>query len=101
MKPQIAIAEHVKPGLFALDLLEIIFGFYDLKLAEVVNYLCEEKPHFDEAKKLNPKAQRSVAKALQHTPDFMEPSILFSNEKISSRLTWPWKIYGKSIQIKF
>lgn len=75
MKPQTIIAKHVKPGLFAVDLLKIIFSFYELRLAEVVNYLCEEKPHFDEAKKLNPRAQRSVAKALQHTPDFMEPSI--------------------------
>lgn len=75
MKPDTIIAEHVKPGMFALDLLEILFGFYELKLAEVVKYQCEEKPHFEEAKKINPQAQRSVAKALQHTPDFMEPSI--------------------------
>ena len=81
MKPQIAIAEHIRPGLFAIDLLEIIFSFYELRLAEVVNYLCEEKPHFDEARKLNPKAERSVAKALQHTPDFMEPSIFIQNLK--------------------
>ncbi|TSC74666.1 MAG: hypothetical protein G01um101444_227 [Parcubacteria group bacterium Gr01-1014_44] len=81
MKPQTAVAEHVKLGMFALDLLETIFCFYELKLAEVVKYQCEEKPHFDEAKKLNPKAQRSVTKALQHTPDFIEPSFFIQELK--------------------
>lgn len=71
-----ALVKHVGSNmLLAINVFRSIFEFYDLKLAEVVKYQCEEKPHFDEAKKLNPKAQRSVTKALQHTPDFTEPSI--------------------------
>jgi len=81
LEPKLIITEHVKPGLFALDLFEIIFEFYELKLAEVVMYQCEEKPHFAEAKKINPRAQRSVAKALQHTPDFMEPTTFIQDLK--------------------
>ena len=75
METKLAVAEHVKIGTDALALLEVIFNFYDLQLAEVVKYQCEEKPHFAEAKTINPKAQRSVRNALQHTPDFVEPSI--------------------------
>ncbi|MEK7503060.1 MAG: hypothetical protein AAB556_01290 [Patescibacteria group bacterium] len=65
------LVDHVKSNvLLAVNVFRSIFEFYELKLAEVVKYRCEEKPHFDEAKKLNPKAQRSVVKALQHTPGF-------------------------------
>lgn len=71
-----ALVSHIKSDvLLSVNVFRSIFEFYELKLAEVVKYQCEEKPHFDEAKRLNPKAQRGVEKALQHTPDFTEPSI--------------------------
>ena len=65
---------RILPGMDALGLLETLFSHHDIKLLEIVKYTCEEKPHFDEAKTMNPKAKRSVAKALQHTPDFVEPT---------------------------
>lgn len=68
------IADRIKPGIQALDLLEILYSFHDIRLLEIVRYICEEKPHFDEAKAKNPRAKRSVAKALQHTPDFVQPT---------------------------
>lgn len=68
------IAERIKPGMQALEVVELLFVHYEIKLLEIVKYLCEEKPHFDETKAKNPSAKRSVAKALQHTPDFVEPT---------------------------
>ena len=64
----------------AVDLVKYIFKVKELTLLEVVKYHLEEKPHFAEAKKLNPKAKRTVAKALQHTPDFNNPIVSFHNE---------------------
>lgn len=83
MTPQTeALVKHIESNaLLAVNVFQSIFEFYELKLAEVVRYQCEEKPHFDEAKKLNPKAQRSVEKALQHTPDFTEPSIFIQKSE--------------------
>lgn len=69
------LADHVSLGMDAVDLFELIFKHHNLRHAEAVVYRCEEKPHFDEAKKKNPKARRSVASALQHTSDFSEPYI--------------------------
>lgn len=60
-------------GMPAIDLIKTLFITHSILLMEFVVYQCEEKPHFDEAKKKNPKARRSAADALQHTPDFVEP----------------------------
>lgn len=69
------LADKIDLGEKAIDLFQLIFKHYDLRHAEAVIYQCEERPHFDEAKKKNPRAKRSVASALQHTPDFSEPHI--------------------------
>src|SRR3989344_8932194 len=69
----------VASGMHALALTQEIFRFHDILLMEFIVYQCEEKPHFAEAKKINPKAQRSVAKALQHTPDFTEPTMFIQS----------------------
>ncbi len=73
------IADKINPGIEALDLLKILFSSHEFKLLEIVKYVCEEKPHFDEAKARNPNAKRSVAKALQHTPDFVQPTYYLQN----------------------
>lgn len=74
------LPSRVTVGMEALDLFELIFRHYDLRRAEVVKYKCEEKPHFDEVKKKDPTAKRSVKSALQHTSDFCEPSIILCDE---------------------
>lgn len=73
------IRENVIVGMDALELFKTLYVCHDLRLAEVVKYKCEEKPHFDEAKKKNPKAKRSVLSALQHTSDHSEPSIFIKD----------------------
>lgn len=77
MTPQTeALLNHIKSStLLAVNVFRSILEFYEVKFAEVIKYQCEEKPHFDEAKKVNPKAQRSVVQALEHTPDFMNESL--------------------------
>ncbi|MBI2063707.1 MAG: hypothetical protein HYT65_01805 [Candidatus Yanofskybacteria bacterium] len=60
-------------GMNVVDLTQALFVAHSILLMEFVTYQCEEKPHFAEAKKKNPKARRSAANALQHTPDFVEP----------------------------
>lgn len=72
---------ELRVGMRAVDLVEYIFHIKKLRLLEVVKYRLEEKPHFDEAKKLNPKAERSVAKALEHTPDFKNPMLFLQPEE--------------------
>jgi len=67
------------PGMRAIDVAREIFLVSQVLLMEFIVYQCEEKPHFAEAKKINPKAQRSVAKALQHTPDFTEPTMFIQS----------------------
>lgn len=69
------IADKVQVGMKAVDLAQALFEHHNVLLMEFIIYQCEEKPHFAEAKAKNPKAKRSVAKALQHTPDFTEPTI--------------------------
>lgn len=69
------IADLVYIGMKAADLAEILFRHHEILLMEFVVYQCEERPHFAEAKAKNPSAKRSVAKALQHTADFTEPTI--------------------------
>lgn len=69
------IADRIQIGMEAIDLAQTLFECHNVLLMEFVVYRCEEKPHFAEAKAKNPKATRSVAKALQHTPDFTEPTI--------------------------
>ena len=69
------IADRVQVGTKAIDITQILFEHYDILLMEFIIYQCEERPHFAEAKAKNPKAQRSIAKALQHTPDFTEPTM--------------------------
>lgn len=64
-----------RPGMPAIDVAQTLFRYHGILLMEFIVYICEEKPHFAEAKVINPKAKRSVAKALQHTPDFTEPTI--------------------------
>lgn len=71
---------EVRIGMEAAELAKHIFITKELTLLEVVKYVLEEKPHFAEAKKLNPKAKRTVAKALQHTPDFKNSIVSFHNE---------------------
>lgn len=75
------IVNHVSLGMEAIDLAKIIFKYYDILLMEFVVYQLEEKAHFAEAKTLNPKATRSVAQALQHTPDFTEETIFVQKLK--------------------
>ena len=71
---------RLEVGMEAVDLVKYIFTNKQLTLLEVVKYVLEEKPHFAEAKKLNPKAKRTVSKALQHTPDFRNPIVSFHNQ---------------------
>lgn len=84
------IVNHVSIGMEAVDLAQVIFRYFDILLMEFVIYQCEEKPHFAEAKTLNPKAIRSVAQALQHTPDFTEETIFVQKlndfRKVKKRL---------------
>ncbi|GEM_PF-6831048 len=70
---------EIKVGMQAINLVEYIFIEKGLRLLEVVKYRLEEKPHFAEAKKSNPKAKRTVAKALQHTPDFNNPMLFLQS----------------------
>lgn len=65
----------MQEGMKAIDLAQALFRQHKILLMEFVIYQCEEKPHFAEAKAINPKATRTVAQALQHTPDFTEPTI--------------------------
>lgn len=67
-------------GMEAIDLASNLFLYHSILLMEFVVYQCEEKPHFAEAKAKNPKAQRTVAQALQHTPDFTEPTIFVQKQ---------------------
>lgn len=69
------VTDVIRPGMSALSVVEALYKFYEILLMEFIIYPCEEKPHFDEAKVKNPKAKRSVSKALQHTPDFQQPTI--------------------------
>lgn len=69
------IAEKVQVGMEAIDLAQALFEYHNILLMQFIIYQCEERPHFAEAKAKDPKARRSVAKALQHTPDFTEPTI--------------------------
>ncbi len=80
------INEVINPGDQALNVVENLFRFYKMLLMEFIIYRCEEKPHFAEAKIINPKANRSVAKALQHTPDFQEPTIFVQHPNDLSRV---------------
>ncbi|OGN05728.1 MAG: hypothetical protein A2831_03605 [Candidatus Yanofskybacteria bacterium RIFCSPHIGHO2_01_FULL_44_17] len=93
----------VASGMHALALTQEIFRFHDILLMEFIVYQCEEKPHFTEAKKINPKATRSVAKALQHTPDFTEPTIFIQNlegfETVGERLTNLKEIDASSVNV--
>jgi hypothetical protein len=69
------LANLITPGMEAIDVVEKIFQFHGIKLMKFVVYLCEEKPHFAEAKVINPNAKRCVVDAIQHTPDFGQPTI--------------------------
>ena len=73
------ITGMITKGMPAIDVARTIFAHYDLLLMEFATYQCEERPHFAEAKKKNPKARRSPAEALQHTPDSGEPVTLVQN----------------------
>jgi len=75
------VSDVIHSGMEALSVVESLYRFYDLLLMEFIVYHCEEKPHFAEAKLRNPKAKRSVAKALQHTPDFQQPTIFVQRLK--------------------
>lgn len=70
------IFDKVNVGMEALDLFEAVFAHYDLRRAEAVKYICEEKPHFAEVRQKNPKAKRGISDALEHTADFTESSIV-------------------------
>ena len=73
---RLPIHDRVHVSMFAIDVAQAIFDQYNLLLMEFGIYKCEERAHFAEAKKKEPKARRSPAEALQHTPDSSEPTIL-------------------------
>lgn len=97
------IADKVPIGMEAIDIAQTLFQHYNILLMEFIVYQCEEKPHFAEAKAKNPKAKRTVAQALQHTPDFTEPTIFVQNfedfETVRQRLANLKEINPEGVQI--
>ena len=84
------ITKMVQPGMPAMDVARKLLVYHKILWMEFIVYQCEEKPHFAEAKKINAKATRPVAQALQHTPDFAEPTLVAHSvldfEKIKARM---------------
>lgn len=73
------IVDKVTIGMPAIDLAQTLFEQHKILLMKIAIYKCEERPHFAETQKKNPKAKRSVAEALQHTPDSTERTIFVQN----------------------
>jgi hypothetical protein len=97
------ITQMVWPGMEAVDVVKRLFSYYKILFLELIIYHCEEKPHFAEAKSLNPKAKRTVAQALQHTPDFAEPTIVVQKyadfEMVKKRMSELKELDSKTLQI--
>lgn len=99
----VSISELVRPGMDALGVVRKLFVYHKILFLEFIIYQCEEKPHFAEAKTINPKAKRTVAQALQHTPDFAEPTLVVQNfsdfELIKNRLATLKELDPKTLEI--
>lgn len=99
---RMSITDRVYVGMDAIDLAQALYEYHDILLMEFAVYQCEEKPHFAEAKAKNPKAKRTVAQALQHTPDFTEPTLFVQGghfEEVRHRLANLHDINPDAVQI--